>query len=246
MAYRNRSIPRREHAIVWWVRGFANHVVLDPIAYGFTADDAALLERLSDELTQAFIAAHKSGERTTMSVVAKNECMKRVLKVFRSYKRQAASNPDLTPMKKTALGIVTPQHRVSALPAPERGPSLGCEYAGLNVHRLRYRAFESRRRGKPRGVTHLILLCAVDDGPESDPQRAQFVGCYTRGPITIRHDDHANGKMATYFAAWLTRSGELSPWTTSTPMVVVTTGAPPLFKEFGQCPRRAAMPRFAA
>jgi hypothetical protein len=228
MARRNRTIPERESDIITWVRNFTNHIVVDPEAYNLTVADADQLQALCDELTLAFIAARRPDTRTRTSIVAKNDCMDRTLEVFRSYVHRVKADTTITDAQMESLGIVPRNRRSSPVPAPKDPPQVRVTHKGLYEHVVQVRDAQRRGRCKPHGVSHVVLLCAVGDGPISDPTRARYVGAFTHGPIHVRFGSREHDKVATYFAAWLTGSGAQSSWARSQPTLIVTAGAPPM------------------
>ena len=77
------------------------------------------------------------------------------------------------------------------------------------------------RRGKPVGVSHVVILRHVGPGPISDVREARFLGAFKRWPIVVHGRSEDAGQTATYFAAWLISSGSQSPWSAPVSMTVV-------------------------
>ena len=67
-------------------------------------------------------------------------------------------------------------------------------------------------RGKPVGVTQLLLFVHVGTDPVFDASLAQLHGLFTRNPVAVGFDEADDGKVATYFARWATLKGETGPW----------------------------------
>jgi hypothetical protein len=229
MAYRNRSIPESDKDVRRFVYGFSRAVAADPGAFGFDEEDAALLVGLADDLIEKMVVATRPATRTAPAIGAKNESRKRVLAVFRSYVREVKANPSIESPQLVGVGIVADgRGRKSPLPPPVRPPTLFITEAGSATHRLAY--WTSRqdevvhRRGKPRGASHLVLLCHVGDRATGNPAEARYVGAFTRYPIRISHRMEDAGKVATYFGAWLTPSGKQSGWSTGASMTIAVAG----------------------
>jgi DNA primase len=68
---------------------------------------------------------------------------------------------------------------------------------------------------------HLQLYVAIGQSLVSDPAQATFRELVTRTPFEVFHDARDNGRMATYFARWSTRTGLTGPWSIPVGMTVV-------------------------
>lgn len=226
MAYRNRSIPDSDKGVRRFVYSFSRVVAADPEAYGFDGDDAALMVAEADALIAKMITATRPGTRTAPAVRAKNDCRRRVLKVFRSFVREVKANPAVEDWRKAELDLaVDGRGRKSPLPPPTMYPTLWITSGTNGCHRLGYWTTDAMtRRGKPRGASHLVLLCHVGDRPSGDPREARYLGAFTRYPITVQHRPADAGRCATYFGAWLTPSGRQTGWSPGVSMTIAVGG----------------------
>jgi hypothetical protein len=103
-------------------------------------------------------------------------------------------------------------------------PTLWIKAAMNGVHELGYwDADAMTRRGKPRGASHLVLLCHVGDEPIADPAGARYVGAFTRYPMRVQDRPADGGRTASYFAAWRMRSGAQSAWSAGVSMTIVSS-----------------------
>ena len=67
--------------------------------------------------------------------------------------------------------------------------------------------------GKPVGATHLQLFVAIGDGPPvGGANDARWIGQYTRNPIGVTFSPQDEGKRVTYDSWWISRRGEVGPW----------------------------------
>lgn len=53
---------------------------------------------------------------------------------------------------------------------------------------------------------------ATDSLPANGPEDAKLVGKFTRNPIGVDFASKDGGKVATYYARWVSRRGETGPW----------------------------------
>lgn len=222
MEHRNRSIPERDSELVHWCKEFTRQIDENPAGFGFTQQDVDAMVALSEELMQSYTIAVQPGTRTSVAIRAKNECRKRALESFRSYVRRVKANPDVPVEALKGLGLVQDgRERSSPTPPPERAPVLNIVGGGVLKHRIWFRdSAELERRGKPRGVTHIVVLRHVGEQPELDWRNAQYLGVFTRTPIKVSYLPKDAGLTATYFAAWITAAGEHSGWSPGTSMMI--------------------------
>jgi hypothetical protein len=222
MAYRNRTIPDSDKGVRRFVYGFSRGVAAQPETYGFDAERAAELVILADELIGKSITAIRPGSRTPVAVRAKNDCKKRVLAVFRAAVNEIKANPAVEDWQRVNLDIVVEKsRRKSALPPPDMPPSLTIAKSGNGFHAIGFAdTSHPGRRGRPRGATHLLLMRYVGEEPIADWTRAQFQGLHTRKPVRVNYAAADAGRVATYFAAWVTSTGEQSGWSVPVSMMI--------------------------
>jgi len=58
----------------------------------------------------------------------------------------------------------------------------------------------------------LQLFVAVGAEPSVDPAAAEFKGAFTKNPVAVGFVAGDDGKVATYFARWASRKGDVGPW----------------------------------
>ena len=226
MAYRNRTIPDSDPKLRAFVHSFSRTVAKDPGRYGLTPEDAAYLVHEANLFINASILATRPGTRTSPTIRAKNDAKARVLDVFRPCINTLRANLELGWQKWWELGIVVEKRqRKSALPPPLYAPVLNIMGSKHGGHEILYRDREHlRRRGKPKGATHLVLLNHIGPQRIMNPKLARYAGAYTRRPIRIEYEPDEAGQVATYFGAWLMASGEQSPWSLPVSMIVAGAG----------------------
>ena len=228
MAYRNRTIPETDAGLRRFVYSFSRQIEQNAAVYGFTAAEVAEIVALADELIEASIAASRMATRSRVTVAQRNDVQQRIMPTLRGYVQRIRTDRSLSAGDLARVGISPPKRRVSALPAPRQAPGMTLEWAGDRAHQINCFTTEgSYSTRTPRGATHLVLLCTVDDEPTASRETARYVGGFTRFPIRVPHAPADDGKVATYFAAWLMGNGEQSPWSQPVSMRIVTAGALP-------------------
>ena len=64
---------------------------------------------------------------------------------------------------------------------------------------------------KPKDAIELELHVALGDEP-LPPDAAEFVDSFIRNPIKVQFEPEDDGKVATYYARWVSQNGERGPW----------------------------------
>jgi hypothetical protein len=62
------------------------------------------------------------------------------------------------------------------------------------------------------GRVYRSLTSGRHGPPAYDPKQAQFRGTVTRNSVHVGFEPSENGKVATYFARWAGRRGDVGPW----------------------------------
>ena len=118
-----------------------------------------------------------------------------------------------------------PRRRVfKPVKCPTTAPLLTLEAVRAGEHVLRYA--DSARPGriaKPEGACDLQLFVALTRSSVAvSPEQARYHRSYTRTPFVVELAWKADGLIATYYARWSTRRGEVGPW--SAPLSVRVIG----------------------
>ena len=96
---------------------------------------------------------------------------------------------------------------------PETSPLLNIIGCTPGAQTVRYADTNTPDSGaKPFGATSLQLFVAIADTAVDDPDLAAFHGAFTKNPIGVGFDAGDDGKMATYYARWASRKGDIGPW----------------------------------
>jgi len=226
MKFRNRTIPDAGKALRAWVHTFSRTIDQDPQRFGLTADDAALIMAEANHYLGAAIRAGRPGTRTKVTVRARNDARTRMLSVIRPYVALIKANPEVESWDKEVLGIAMTDRRKSQTPVPCESPTLYVLGGTALEHRVRFvDPAHGGRRGRPRGVTHVLIFRAIGERGTTNPSDAQYLGAFTRSLIRVKYLPTDAGRTVTYFGAWLMASGEQGAW--SLPVSLMVAGAGP-------------------
>jgi hypothetical protein len=77
------------------------------------------------------------------------------------------------------------------------------------------------KAAKPFGAVTLLLFVAIGEAAVVDPMAGRYVGSFTKNPVGVGFDASDAGKVATYFARWQSRRGEVGPWSAAVSMRIV-------------------------
>ena len=207
-------IPRPDAERFAWMRNFADHIVADASRYFISPDDAAAIDSAVVAFADAYRLALDPATATRPARIAKDQARKAVEDLCRSFASPIKTNRAILDADKSSIGVRPLNTNRTRIHCPQTQPSLEIVNAKSVRHILRYHNPGHDGSAKPFGAIGVQLFLQVDDGPglRGDPAKATYVGTFTRNPITVefsRDDDH---KKATYWARWVSRRGEVGPW----------------------------------
>ncbi len=232
---RKPYMPDSDSGKAMWMERFIAKLETDPKHYGF--DDERMFE-YTQRTIRTFIDAAKEaankGARSTSTVVTKNQARAEAVAMCRSIAMRLKIDPNLSDEEKISLGI----HTTSAEPETAQLPqgyiagTLG--YPTLNVlnspnggHVISYRDQFADSKGKPKGVTHLLLFAAIGEKPKMSRTHARLLGAYSNCPFEILYPMGCGveGSYVTYYGRWLTTRGQMSPFSPGISKVIGDTRA---------------------
>lgn len=209
-------IPPRDTDLSAWSANFAALITAAPALYGLLPADAVIIAA-TDNTWQADLAiALAPVTRTEPAIAAKNSSKLAGVDTWRVYAQQIRANPGVTNADKLALGLNLPNNSPSPIPAPPTNPLLSFLGATPFQHTLRYAdSTTPASRAKPAGAIQLQLYAQVAPTAGTDPNAASLVGVHTANPVAVNFSAPDVGKLATYWARWITQTGLVGPWSPS-------------------------------
>lgn len=224
-------IPTKDDALDAWALNFSTLITASPATYGLVAADAVAIANAYTLWHAAFLLGGSSGNPPTpnnpstftrVTVAAKNSEKIAGTQLWRTYASQIRLNPGVTNADKLALGLNLPNNSPTPIPAPATFPILSIVASGPLIQVIRFAdsATPSLRK-KPTGVIQMQLFRGVGTTPIVDPAACDLVSSPTKQPVQTVFSNPADaGKIATYFARWVTRRGLVGPWSTAVSQVI--------------------------
>lgn len=230
-------IPARDSTLDSWADNFQTLITAAPATYGLTAPDAVAIANAFTLWHAAFLLGGSSGSPpvpnnpstfTRVTVAQKNSEKIAMTTLYRAYASQIRLNPGVTNGDKIALGLNLPNNTPSPIPTPLTFPLLAIVAAGPLQHVIRYNdsATPSLRK-KPFGAIGMQLFMGASEAPIVVPESTGFLAQVTVNPYLSIFDADNRGKVATYFARWITRgrnaggaSGLVGPWSAAVSLLV--------------------------
>lgn len=216
-------IPPRLADFAVWLDNFATLIAADPTDYGLVAGDATIISGQNTAFQAAYLTGTNPATRTTPTVAAMNVARINATAIVRPYAVQISRNPAVSDELKLGVGVNLPNNAPVPVPPIETAAALILESAGPLQHVLQFRdSTTPTSKQKPFGAIGLELWRKVGTTAATVPSECSKVGTFTKTPFRQTFAAEDKGKMATYFARWITRSGTAGaasegPW--SLPLV---------------------------
>lgn len=217
---KKRYIPGPNALALAWMVNFSAMITATPTAYGLTAGDATTIDGYVDTFVDAQAVAEAPETRTPVSIAARDTARANAEQVCRPYAMQIQANPTITNAQLTELGL-TVRSAPTPVPAPTTFPLISFLQATPLAHKLDYRDSETPTvKAKPANAIGMEVYRSVGTVAATDPAQAEYVGTVTKSPFRQSFDASQSGKVVTYFARWITRSGpggvaQVGPWSSS-------------------------------
>ena len=208
-------IPSRDANLADWMNNFSTLITGSPGTYALTAGDATTIATYVSAFVNALTVVSNPATKTRATVAAKDGAKAAMLDIVRPYAQQVRANRGVSNEHKVALGLTIADETRTPIPAPATNPILMVIGATPGEHTVRFAdSATPDRRKKPFGAIGLQLFVVVAAAPVNDPAAAEFRSFVTKQPFAVMYEAADNGKVATYFARWQTRTGLVGPWST--------------------------------
>lgn len=121
-------------------------------------------------------------------------------------------NPGIADLDKIAAGIRPVNVNRTPIPTPTTIPLLNVLFAGPGTHTLEFAdSFTPSLKSKPFGAIGMLTFVAIEIAATMDFALAKYLLTASKNPVFAAFDVADNGKVATYFARWITREGLEGP-----------------------------------
>jgi len=217
----NGYMPRKDIDARAWLINFAQQLGERAGDYKATRVEVNDVRDAVDRFVNALQVVLAPETRTSLAVLRKDQARLAAELTCRPIYLRVKVDPTISDDDKFILGVRPINPHRSRIAAPQTPPELQLAAMAFSGHVLTFSDFDSSRRAKPFGATQLQLFRRFADQPG---EAMQLVGCFTRWPVRIEYDTSDNGRTAVYQARWMTRRGEVGPWSRelSAPVVAIS------------------------
>lgn len=206
-------IPATDDGFRTWAETFAQNIQLDPNVYQFTAADATTISDAVDEFVAALAVADNPMTRTTSNITIKDTKRNAAEALCRQYAVQIKYNNGITDDAKIDIGVRPVNSSREPIYCPQSSPLINVTGNTPGAQTVRYAdSLAPESRGKPFGAAALQLFVYIGDAATVNEDDASFLGLYTKNPVVVAFDPADDGKMATYFARWSGKRGDVGNW----------------------------------
>jgi hypothetical protein len=222
-----RYIPNRDADFASWLQNFSTVLTANPTAYGLTTGDATTVAGANTTFQAAYTAAVDPATRTPVTVAAKDSARAAAEATVRPLAVQISLNSGVSDGLKVTIGVSLPRENPTPVPPPTTNPTVDLVQATSLQHTLSIRDVTTpTTKAKPPGVIACELHGAIGTAPAVDPSVARLLQSTTKTPTRVNFSAADRGKICTYFARWVTRSGpdgiaQVGPWSPPTHFFIV-------------------------
>ena len=206
-------IPATEANALDWMETFADGIAADPAKYGVSVADATAISSAVQDFADARAISIDPVTHSPVNVAAKDDARTSAEQICRQFASLIKYNAGISDPDKIAIGVRPVNTDRNPIEVPETSPLVNIIGATPGAQTVRYADTNTPDSGaKPFGATCLQLFVAIAEDAVDDPDLASFHGSFTKNPVAVGFDAGDDGKMATYFARWASRRGDVGPW----------------------------------
>lgn len=214
-------IPTQDAQALAWMQTFASGIAASPATYQLQASDATAIDNAVDAFASAYGVAVDPATRTPVTVNLKDTARNAAEQICRQYALGIKFNAGISDADKIAIGVRPINPNRTPISAPGTSPLLNVIASTPGSQALRFAdSMTPDSPAKPFGASELLLFVAITAEAVDDPGQAEFYGKFTKNPIAVSFAASDNGKQATYFARWVSRKGDMGPWSSPVSMAI--------------------------
>ena len=195
---------------------FSRGIAADSYRYALTPADAEAISKAVEEYRAALPLAKDPETSTLVTVARKDDARRSAEQICRLYYSLIKPSAGISDADKIAIGVRPLNRGRSPITCPASSPLLKLLGQGCGFQVLRFSdSATPTSPSKPFGATELLHFVAITDERgvgERDPANAKFYGKFSRNPVDVRFEAKDDGRVATHFARWASRRGEVGPW----------------------------------
>jgi hypothetical protein len=214
-------IPAQDAQALLWMEAFATGIQSNFAAYELSAIDAAMISDAVAEFSDALSIATTVPTRTKDTINIKDTKRNAAESLCRQYALQIKVDNGISDALKLAIGVRPVNDSREPIYVPQTSPLLNIVANTPGAQTVKFAdSFDPSNRGKPFGAASLQLFVAIGEEPIDDEAQAVFLGNYTKNPIAVAFDEADNKKVASYFARWCGKRGDVGPWSLPISMTI--------------------------
>lgn len=214
-------IPAKDAQFLAWLDNFDNLTSVNFAAYGLTGGEATSITTVRTNFDSSYATATDPTTRTPVTIALKDVDKATASATVRPLAQKIRNNPAVSDPERVALGLTVPDTAPAPIPAPTTFPLLDLLRATPGQHWLQYRDSDTpTTKAKPFGATGMELWSAIGVAAAPTPATASYLGTVTKSPLSVTLDAGDVGKVATYFARWITQRGLVGPWSSGVSLTV--------------------------
>jgi hypothetical protein len=201
-----------------WYLNFSGLLTGTPTDFGLTAPDAVAVAAAVLLFTDAYAISSVPATRTSPAIAETNLQDANATAVIRPYATRISRNASVSDLNKASIGVTIPSTVPTPIPPPTTQPALTLASATDLVHVIQYYDTSTpTSKAKAAGSIGIEIWRAVGTVPAVDPAMARYYASFTKSPLRSSFDSADRGKICTYFARWVNRSGaggvaNTGPW----------------------------------
>lgn len=214
-------IPASDSGFLEWATNFRDRVAADAGLYGLNAADSSAITTVVDDFETKYTLASQPITRTKQRISDKDVARITAETLLRQYAIDVKYNSGVTDGDKENLGVRPVNTNRTPITVPMTSPILSIIANTPGSQTVRYSdSLTPDSRAKPFGASELQLYRAVTDSENVTFADAEFYGKFTRNPIGVEFSMDDNQKVATYWARWASKKGEVGPWSLPISMAI--------------------------
>lgn len=206
-------IPSADANALTWMNAFSSGISANFAAFQLTQADADAIAQAVAEFQQAYSIATQPGTRTVETVNAKDVKRNAAEALCRQYAVGIKINAGIDDSLKLSIGVRPVNENREPIYCPMTVPLINVVAATPGVHTITFAdSLDPNKRAKPFGAAAIQLYLHMGDEATTDENLASFAGMFTRNPVGYEFSPPDDGKMATWFAKWVGKRGDTSPF----------------------------------
>lgn len=206
-------IPASDTLFNTWLVNFDAFVTADGLSWDLTAPQIAAVAAVTSAYTAALTLATDPSTRTPATIAAKNTAKSTALATVRPIAQFLNASTLVTDEDRASLGITIRKTVPTPIASPTTFPLLDILQGTPGQHKIQYRDSETpTTKAKPPGAIQMELYSVAGLTAAPEPSDAVFHSLQTKAPFFVDLDVADTGKVITYFARWVTRTGLVGPW----------------------------------